>query len=308
MYKTFEMKKIVFIAFSLLAFQLFSQTNAIEWEDYGFELQKKELHKEAIVAFSNAISMRPSEFSYGGRALSYENIDDYENALHDYSMALSYNPNSIFLLSSRGRVYGELGKGAEGLNDLNKALALDTNNTEVLLNKVIILYSLMSKPLEAKNIVEHVIQQDSTIALAYYHKGKILGEYYSDLDGAISAFDKAIEIDNSQSLYFQMRARAKRLNGDIEGALKDYSQSIFLYPPDYELYNERGLIYVAKQDYKNAYQDFDKSVQLNDSYSEAYQNRGVVKFYLSKNGCEDLKKAKELGHPKAQAAINELCR
>jgi hypothetical protein len=62
-------------------------------------------------------------------------------------------------------------------------------------------------------------------------------------------------------------------------------------------------------DDKGAVVDLTKAIEIKPEYAEAYFNRGKAKIRLeqAENGCQDLKKARDLGHIKAIRAIKELC-
>lgn len=66
-------------------------------------------------------------------------------------------------------------------------------------------------------------------------------------------------------------------------------------------WNKQGLDHFKKFEYKVAYECFTKAIEMKVDYAEAYYNRGMTWFqlpsgsYSDKDGCTDLKKAKELG-------------
>jgi tetratricopeptide (TPR) repeat protein len=66
-------------------------------------------------------------------------------------------------------------------------------------------------------------------------------------------------------------------------------------------WNKQGVEHSKKFEYKQAYECFTKALELKTDFAEAYYNRATVWFELPANtypntdGCNDLKKAKELG-------------
>lgn len=97
-----------------------------------------------------------------------------------------------------------------------------------------------------------------------------------DYEGAIADYTKAIELDNTNPIYFDNRALSKTEKDDYAGAVEDYSSSIEIYPTDSETYYQRGLV----------------KLLMNNNY----------------DGCLDLKRAEELGSPEAKAAIKKNCK
>jgi tetratricopeptide (TPR) repeat protein len=65
--------------------------------------------------------------------------------------------------------------------------------------------------------------------------------------------------------------------------------------------NKEGLAHFKKFEYKQAYESFSQAIALKADYAEAYYNRGMTWFLLpagavkGADGCDDLKKAQELG-------------
>lgn len=59
---------------------------------------------------------------------------------------------------------------------------------------------------------------------------------------ALSALDKAVEIDPGYSYRYASRAWMRNANGDIHGAIADYKQAIALDPDDAICHNNLGLL------------------------------------------------------------------
>ena len=78
--------------------------------------------------------------------------------------------------------------------------------------------------------------------------------------------------NDALALAYFNRGNAFDDNGDHDGAIDDYTQSIKL-KADYELtYLNRGLSYMAKQDYDNALADFNQAEKLRPDFAKAIYN------------------------------------
>lgn len=64
-------------------------------------------------------------------------------------------------------------------------------------------------------------------------------------------------------------------------------------------YADIGLYKYDLKDYKGSIEDCTKSIQSNPNIPEAWFNRALSKRALKLPFCDDMKKAKELGHSKA---------
>ncbi len=65
--------------------------------------------------------------------------------------------------------------------------------------------------------------------------------------------------------------------GDLDGALKDYTEAIRLKPDLAEAYNNRGVARAAKGDPDGALKDCTEAIRLKPDYAGAYNNRGKVR-------------------------------
>jgi len=77
-------------------------------------------------------------------------------------------------------------------------------------------------------------------------------------------------------------------------------------------WNKQGVDHSKKYEYKQAYECFTKAIELKADFAEAYYNRATVWFELPANtypntdGCNDLKKAKELGFKVKEATMKKF--
>jgi Flp pilus assembly protein TadD len=76
------------------------------------------------------------------------------------------------------------------------------------------------------------------------------------------------------------RGLAFERKGDLDRAIKDYSQAIKLAPDDPDGYNNRGLALLDKRKFDEAIVDFTKIISLRPQEAKYYFNRGLA--YLEK--------------------------
>jgi len=83
-----------------------------------------------------------------------------------------------------------------------------------------------------------------------------------NLDQAIRYYSQAIALKpKSAPLYF-VRGRAYKQQGDLDHAIADLSRAIALKPDYAEAYNHRGVAYIGKGTGKSALPDFKKACGL----------------------------------------------
>ena len=100
--------------------------------------------------------------------------------------------------------------------------------------------------------------------------------------GAITDYDKAIEIDSQSAFAYYNRGIAKYNLEDYQGAISDYTKAIEINPhysnPQYaDAYHNRGNAKKDFGDYQGAIVDYDKAIEINPQYGNAYNNRGAIK-------------------------------
>ena len=87
--------------------------------------------------------------------------------------------------------------------------------------------------------------------------------------------------------FYNSRADKKADNGDLKGALQDYTESIKNNPNQVILYQKRAYIKGFLKDYKGAIDDYssaisinDKNLKLNNIKSKLFLERGLNKFLI----------------------------
>lgn len=72
------------------------------------------------------------------------------------------------------------------------------------------------------------------------------------------------------------RGVERKLKGDLDGALADYTEAIRLNPTDFFAFNNRANVRRDKGDLAGAVADYTEAVRLEPDYAAAYTNRGLV--------------------------------
>jgi tetratricopeptide (TPR) repeat protein len=98
-----------------------------------------------------------------------------------------------------------------------------------------------------------------------------------DLDGAIADFTRAIELNPKDDAPYYNRAQAKRLKKDAAGAVADYTRAIELGSTNPAAYNNRGNAKAENNDGDRAITDYTRAIELRPDYARAYYNRAVAK-------------------------------
>ena len=90
-------------------------------------LWRDENYVKAIDSFTKYINLNPNDaMGYEKRGNSYQELKRYQEALQDYNKAIELNPdNSPDIYGKRGGIFGDLSQYQEAIKDYNKWLKLD---------------------------------------------------------------------------------------------------------------------------------------------------------------------------------------
>jgi tetratricopeptide (TPR) repeat protein len=128
-------------------------------------------------------------------------------------------------------------------------------------------------------------QQDGATAGAsarsYYQFG-IANGTKGDLNGAIAAFNQALQIDPKYLPAYYSRGFAREKQKDDEGALADFNRAIELDANYWPALYERGTLKGKAGDFDAAVADFVQVIKLNPKYAPAYYNLGHVYYFQGK--------------------------
>jgi tetratricopeptide (TPR) repeat protein len=95
-----------------------------------------------------------------------------------------------------------------------------------------------------------------------------------DLTGAIEAYTRAIELDKTYAEIYNNRGVAYMAQKNYPAAIADFTRSIELAPSD-AAYNNRANIYFSLERIEDAIVDFTLGLKMKPS-AEAFVNRGVA--------------------------------
>jgi tetratricopeptide (TPR) repeat protein len=214
-------------------------------------------YDKALADINKAIEADPARY-ISVRANIYYNKGDYQNAVDDYTRAISLNPKNHGSYISRGNTYAKLNDMPKALADFDKYAELEPQSTS---------------PFTAR--------------------GRLYKEQ-GDFAKAVEEYSKAIQISPNASVYFG-RGQVYVADKKWDQAISDFSKAIQLAPNSAGYYNWRGIAYSWKPDMDMAIADYTKAIEIDPKYVNAYENR--AKAYQGKNDAlaeADRQKAKEL--------------
>jgi tetratricopeptide (TPR) repeat protein len=115
-------------------------------------------------------------------------------------------------------------------------------------------------------------------------------------EGALRAFNNAVEIDPTNSWVYINKGWALNTLGDYHGALKEFNRASEIDPQNPWAYVNRGVSYNFLENYQQGLLDAEKAMSLDATISWAYIYRGWAYLGIGKfnQGLVDLNKAAQM--------------
>jgi tetratricopeptide (TPR) repeat protein/S1-C subfamily serine protease len=238
--------------------------------------------QHAIQKFSTAIRLNPRyQYAYFMRALSYGQIQEFQQSLADYNQTILLNPKSFKAYFNRALLKADKLNDIQGaLSDYNQAILLNPKYSLVYMDRALLKKNKLNDIQGALADYNQAILLNPKYFEAYNNRALLKADKLNDIQGALSDYNQAILLNPKLSAAYNNRAnlKADKLN-DIQGALADYNQATLLNPKFSEAYNNRANLKKDKlNDTQGALSDYNQAILLNPKFSEAYSSRAHLKY------------------------------
>jgi tetratricopeptide (TPR) repeat protein len=114
-------------------------------------------------------------------------------------------------------------------------------------------------------------------AVALVNRG-LVKEAQNDLDGSVTDYSAALQIDPTVASTYYYRGRTRYVTGDLDGALSDYNHALQLDPKNAVAFFDRGMIRLQKDDIDGSIVDSTRAMELDPSVIRSYYDRGLARL------------------------------
>lgn len=241
----------------------------------------------AEIAYQQAIELDPTSIS------AYLKLADVQlaqfntsGAIASYTQGISANAEAFELYQARGKALMRMTAYQQAYTDLDQAIKLNRENASAYADMAN-LFVLVGN---AANIDKNTEDAESYYALGlgqietalafdsenpqYYDIRARLHAGQSDLQAAMSDFNRAIELGEGNIAYLIARGEFLLQVGESEVALADFNKAIELAPDDSRGYNRIGSYYAYNKDLENAKSYYQQAIDADPDNPDAY-------FYLA---------------------------
>lgn len=234
--------------------------------------------RDVNVVIANGMKNENAEMakSYGLRAQIYLEINDTVQAIADYNTAIEINPLDADFYIARAQLYFAKKQYDKSEADYMRILKFDNENIQahVGLARNYYVTHQYKLAIDAFTKVLALAKKShpdvrSQLAYCYYQTGQY--------ELAIAVYNKILTADTIQAYDYGLRADAKRLLGDYEGAVKDYSKAIALEPNESWFYYRRGWVNDEfRHNYSAGMNDYNKAIEIDPNYAYTYIHRAKL--------------------------------
>src|ERR1700682_2053868 len=127
------------------------------------------------------------------------------------------------------------------------------------------------------SVIDAKTETGRKLAAAYCNRGHGLTEK-RELDRALADLDEAIWLDPAYACAYTNRGRVYAFKRDLDRAMADYDEAIRIDPSFALAYSNRGDAWYGKGDIDRAFADFNAAIKLDPGLAIAYGNRGFVYY------------------------------
>ena len=150
----------------------------------------------AIVDFSQAISLNPEiDQAYYNRGNTYAQLGQLDKALADLNKVIEKNPNDTTALNNRGNIHADMGDSKLALADYEQALTLNPDLGEVYTNRGLT-FADIGQYDEALSDYAQALSFDGSDATAIYYSACAFG-LLLDEGQACAWLEQAVLLDES---------------------------------------------------------------------------------------------------------------
>ena len=175
---------------------------------------------------------------------------------------------------------------ARGMIRLGEVLADSPSTPNYPLSTITSQLLDFGREMEAREVVWEVWEYEERVgevgeAEGWFEEGNRL-LMQGDFQGALAAYDKAVEFKPDDHEAWFNRGVALRNLGRYEEAIASFDKVVEFKPDDHEAWFNRGVALDDLGRYEEAIASWDKAVEFKPDFHEAWNNRGFALFNLGR--------------------------
>jgi tetratricopeptide (TPR) repeat protein len=306
---------------TLMAPLLYVERNREKWEEYQLQLEASAtvssfaIAKTLYILSKQEMLLKHIKKNHDSADHALTKIGELQDLPEDDNKKTQeiYRKTVNLLYSiqmfEQALLSGLAGEVESAIDAYSEALELNPEFSEAFYYRGSHYYSHLKNNRKALSDFNNAIKLDDSEASYYISRGLC---YYdiNNLELAIRDFNRAIDLVYPASYLlfraFALRGNAYEKKGEDREALQDYTRAIEINPEAVNIYYRRGLVNRNLKNYEESVEDFCNVIELDKKHSDAYHERGVTYAFLGdkQKVLDDFKTAARLGNTEAREFLS----
>lgn len=250
--------------------------------EHAWQLFQQAKHEESMREYKSVLLKDDKDANaHYGVACNLDSLGKYEEALAEYNIAYSLNPEHTGVLNDRGNLYGKLKQYDKEIADYSRAIELEPWNAANWNDRSSAYLDIYKDDLALKDATESVIR-DGEYVNPHYYRGVAfwrMGENKKALIALRAALDYEPTFANAHDLMGNIYSE----NENFRKAIDHYTQALTLRPKQYYFYVKRANSYDELGKHDDALRDLKRAVEL--APEKSYARDALFKHeYLMEHG------------------------
>ncbi len=274
------MKKLIYFLIIALALSACQQNQAGDSSDKQPDTATgKKSNADQGVSRRDSLSLlineNPDDASlYAARAKYNLGINRMQEALNDINQAMALDSNLATAYEAQGEYYFAVNQSRQARNAWNRCLKLDPNNSECLMKMAELMITVQDYE-RALELVNRQLDIDNKDPQAYFIKGIILRDRYKDTATALQYFQNAMDLKQDYLAAIDMMGTTLLQKRDTM-ARYYFERVLEINPNRDDIYHKLGIHYMNNDQPNRALESYSKAIQLNPNNADAYYNMGYM--------------------------------
>lgn len=213
--------------------------------------------------------------AYQVRGVARQNLHNFEGAIADYDKGLELMPEEKIFLMNRAVCHDELKNFDEAQASYDRLLKLDPKNDRAYLGLAHLNLARKDSTAALLNLARS-IELSKNNASAYVMRAEIEMRSQHDYEAALADMNEAIKLEPNYAGYFVNRAFMKYHLDDYFGAMADYDYAVSLDPNNMEAHFNRALLQAEVGENNKAIENFSKVLKSDPQNFMALYNRAML--------------------------------
>ncbi len=228
----------------------------------------------AIASVSEQIRQNPDRSDlYYARAELYYNNDGYDEAIEDLNKALAIDSTNVDYLHLLADVYLDYFRSRLALQTMKKAAGLYPDRIPTLL-KLSEFQLILKQHKESLKTVDQVLQQSPQNAEGYFMLGMNFKEM-GDTSRAINSFQQSVELDPEIIDAWINLGQLQAAKGN-QIALQYFESAQAIDPDNMEVLHAKADYYADLGELSKAVDTYRQMVKIDPQYEQSYFNMGLL--------------------------------